>query len=74
MFVSMVVMKHMVNFFYFSSKGATMSKRPYKKVEEMRNFEMRETAPEELDRNQKILQWMMEGEKEAGRYKKSPYG
>ncbi|XP_060799078.1 axin-1 isoform X2 [Neoarius graeffei] len=56
------------------SKGATVSKRPYKKVEELRNFEMRETVPEELDRNQKILQWMMEGEKEAGRYKKSPYG
>lgn len=58
----------------YSSKGATLSKRPYKKGEDMRNFEMRETAPEELDRNQKILQWMMEGEKEAGRYKKSPYG
>lgn len=73
MLVSIVAMKRMVNF-YFSSKGATLSKRPYKKGEDMRNFEMRETAPEELDRNQKILQWMMEGEKEAGRYKKSPYG
>lgn len=56
------------------SKSATLSKRPYKKGEDARNIEMRETAPEELDRNQKILQWMMEGEKEAGRYKKSPHG
>ncbi|XP_027029664.1 axin-1 isoform X1 [Tachysurus fulvidraco] len=55
----------------YSSKGATLSKRPYKKGEDTRNFEMRETAPDELDRNQKILQWMMEGEKS---HKKSPYG
>uniref|UniRef100_A0A3B4C1L0 Axin-1 n=1 Tax=Pygocentrus nattereri TaxID=42514 RepID=A0A3B4C1L0_PYGNA len=56
-------------------KGGTLSKRTFKKGEDLRNHEMRETVPsEELDRNQKILQWMMEGEKEAGRYKKSPYG
>ncbi|XP_072532496.1 axin-1 isoform X2 [Salminus brasiliensis] len=59
----------------YGSKGGTLSKRPFKKGEDMRNFEMREPMPtEDLDRNQKILQWMMEGEKEAGRYKKSPYG
>ncbi|MCI4392232.1 hypothetical protein PGIGA_G00143620 [Pangasianodon gigas] len=58
----------------YSCKGATLSKRPYKKGEDMRNFELRETAPEELDRNQKILQWMMEGEKVAVHCKKSPYG
>lgn len=36
---------------------------------------MREPLPlDDMERNQKILQWMMEGEKEAGRYKRSPYG
>ncbi|XP_076865353.1 axin-1 [Brachyhypopomus gauderio] len=59
----------------YGSKNGTLSKRPFKKGEDPRTFDMREpTPPEELDRNQKILQWMMEGEKEAGRYKKSPYG
>uniref|UniRef100_A0A8B9KHX0 Axin-1 n=1 Tax=Astyanax mexicanus TaxID=7994 RepID=A0A8B9KHX0_ASTMX len=59
----------------YGSKGGTLSKRTFKKGEDMRNFEMREPMPpDDLDRNQKILQWMMEGEKEAGRYKKSPYG
>lgn len=59
----------------YGSKGGTLSKRTFKKGEDMRNLEMREpTPPDDLDRNQKILQWMMEGEKEAGRYKKSPYG
>ncbi|CAL8273426.1 unnamed protein product [Lota lota] len=30
--------------------------------------------PEELERNHKIVLWMMEGEKESGRHKRSPYG
>ncbi|XP_012672345.1 axin-1 isoform X2 [Clupea harengus] len=55
----------------YGSKGNTLAKRPSKKVEDPRNLEI---GSEELDRTQKILQWMMEGEKEAGRYKKSPYG
>ncbi|XP_030645918.1 axin-1 isoform X2 [Chanos chanos] len=59
----------------YGSKGSTLSKRPFKKGDDPRSFEMREAMPtEELERNQKILQWMMEGEKEAGRYKRSPYG
>ncbi|XP_026854442.2 axin-1 isoform X1 [Electrophorus electricus] len=59
----------------YGSKGGTLSKRPFKKGDDPRNFDIREpTPPEDLDRNQKILQWMMEGEKEAGRYKKSPFG
>lgn len=58
-------------FALYSSKGNTLAKRPSKKVEDPRNLEI---GSEELDRTQKILQWMMEGEKEAGRYKKSPYG
>ncbi|XP_061079336.1 axin-1 [Conger conger] len=30
--------------------------------------------PDMLERNQKIVQWMMEGEEKAGRHKKAPYG
>ncbi|MGH0165395.1 UNVERIFIED_CONTAM: hypothetical protein FKN15_059727 [Acipenser sinensis] len=61
-----------------SSKGSTLSKRASKKVEPLktedsRNFEM-PAPPEDMERNQKILQWMMEGEKESGRHKKTPYG
>ncbi|XP_043091012.1 axin-1 isoform X2 [Puntigrus tetrazona] len=56
-------------------KGSTLSKRPVRKGDDGRNFEMREPLPpDDMERNQKILQWMMEGEKEAGRYKRSPYG
>ncbi|KTF82253.1 hypothetical protein cypCar_00046032 [Cyprinus carpio] len=58
-----------------NSKGSTLSKRPVRKGDDGRNFEMREPLPpDDIEKNQKILQWMMEGEKEAGRYKKSPYG
>ncbi|KAG9349841.1 hypothetical protein JZ751_026194 [Albula glossodonta] len=61
-----------------NSKGSTLSKRSSKKVEpgkteDVRSFEM-QIPPEDLERNQKIIQWMMEGEKEAGRHKKTPYG
>uniref|UniRef100_A0A8C8HGA7 Axin-1 n=1 Tax=Oncorhynchus tshawytscha TaxID=74940 RepID=A0A8C8HGA7_ONCTS len=55
----------------YSSKGSTLSKRPFKKAEEVRTFEV-PVPPEDVERNQKILQWMMEGE--AVRNKKSPYG
>nr|XP_015215317.1 PREDICTED: axin-1 [Lepisosteus oculatus]XP_015215318.1 PREDICTED: axin-1 [Lepisosteus oculatus]XP_015215319.1 PREDICTED: axin-1 [Lepisosteus oculatus]XP_015215320.1 PREDICTED: axin-1 [Lepisosteus oculatus]XP_015215321.1 PREDICTED: axin-1 [Lepisosteus oculatus]XP_015215322.1 PREDICTED: axin-1 [Lepisosteus oculatus]XP_015215324.1 PREDICTED: axin-1 [Lepisosteus oculatus]XP_015215325.1 PREDICTED: axin-1 [Lepisosteus oculatus] len=60
------------------SKGSTLSKRISKKGEsgkgdDGRNFEV-QVPPEELERNQKIIQWMMEGEKEAGRHKKTAYG
>ncbi|CAM4348642.1 unnamed protein product [Leuciscus chuanchicus] len=59
----------------YGSKGSTLSKRPVRKGEDGRNYEMREPLPlDDMERNQKILQWMMEGEKEAGRYKRSPYG
>ncbi|KAI7803460.1 axin-1 isoform X2 [Triplophysa rosa] len=59
----------------YGSKGSTLSKRTVRKGDDGRNFEMRDPfQPEDMERNQKILQWMMEGEKEAGRYKRSPYG
>ncbi|KAJ7992433.1 hypothetical protein DPEC_G00278500 [Dallia pectoralis] len=55
----------------YSSKGSAPSKRPFKKVEEVRSAEVC-APPEDVERNQKILQWMMEGE--AVRHKKCPYG
>lgn len=59
----------------YGSKGSTLSKRTVRKGDDGRNYELRDPfQPEDVERNQKILQWMMEGEKEAGRYKRSPYG
>ncbi|XP_051570912.1 axin-1 isoform X3 [Myxocyprinus asiaticus] len=58
----------------YGSKGSTLSKRPIRK-DDARNHELREPLPvDDMERNQKILQWMMEGEKETGRSKRSPYG
>ena len=54
----------------FSTKGsAALCKRALKKAEDVPLG-----PPEELERNHKILLWMMEGEKESGRHKRSPYG
>ncbi|XP_039632341.1 axin-1 isoform X2 [Polypterus senegalus] len=58
-------------------KGNTLSKRNSKKQEpgkgeDVRNFEL-PVPTEDMERNQKIMQWMMEGEKEV-RHKKNPYG
>ncbi|KAJ8386170.1 hypothetical protein AAFF_G00175940 [Aldrovandia affinis] len=58
----------------YGSRGSTLSKRAPKKGEDGRAFEMAMPPPEDLERNQKIIQWMMVGEKEAGRHKKAPYG
>ena len=57
-----------------SSKGSTLSKRPSKKVEsgeEGRGLDT-QSPLDDLERNQKILQWMMEGE--ALRHKKNTHG
>ncbi|KAL0992831.1 hypothetical protein UPYG_G00099100 [Umbra pygmaea] len=54
-----------------SNKGSVPSKRPFKKGEDARNLEG-PVPLEDVERNQKILQWMMEGD--AVRHKKSPYG
>ncbi|XP_029914901.1 axin-1 isoform X2 [Myripristis murdjan] len=57
----------------YSSKVGTQCKRAFKKGEEVRPYDM-PLPPEEMERNQKILLWMMEGEKETVRHKRSPYG
>lgn len=49
------------------------TKRASKKAEAGVALEALMTT-DDLERNQKIMQWMMEGEKEAGRQKRSPYG
>ncbi|XP_056144151.1 axin-1 [Lampris incognitus] len=57
----------------YSSKGGTQCKKAFKKGEEPRAYDGT-LLPEEMERNQKILMWMMEGEKETVRHKRSPYG
>ncbi|XP_048870688.1 axin-1-like [Brienomyrus brachyistius] len=56
-----------------SGKGGVPTKRASKKAEPGVGLEALITT-DDLERNQKIIQWMMEGEKEAGRQKRSPYG
>lgn len=56
-----------------SSKGGTQCKRVYKKGEDVRTYDMPGPA-EEMEKNQKILLWLMEGQKEMVQHKRSPYG
>lgn len=56
-----------------SSKGGTQYKRGSKKGEEVRPYDMPGPA-EEMEKNQKILLWLMEGQKEIVQHKRSPYG
>ncbi|KAL7378243.1 hypothetical protein ABVT39_010797 [Epinephelus coioides] len=55
------------------SKGGTQFKRAFKKGEEVRPYDMPAPA-EEMEKNQKILLWLMEGQKEMVQHKRSPYG
>lgn len=57
----------------YRSKGGTQCKRAFKKGEEVRPYDMPGPA-EEMEKNHKILLWLMEGQKEMVRHKKSPYG
>ncbi|XP_049925999.1 axin-1 isoform X1 [Epinephelus moara] len=57
----------------YSSKGGTQCKRAFKKGEEVRPYDMPAPA-EEMEKNQKILLWLMEGQKEMVQHKRSPYG
>lgn len=56
----------------YSSKVGTQCKRAFKKGEEVRPYDMPGPA-EEMEKNQKILLWLMEGQKEMV-HKRSPYG
>ncbi|XP_053195245.1 axin-1 isoform X1 [Scomber japonicus] len=57
----------------YISKGGIQGKRMFKKGEEVRPHDMPGQA-EDMEKNQKILLWLMEGQKEMVRHKKSPYG
>ncbi|XP_006003098.1 axin-1 isoform X2 [Latimeria chalumnae] len=58
----------------YGTKVSTLSKRNPKKTEggkgEGGNYEAG-VIPEDVEKNQKILQWIMEGEKEIGRHRKT---
>ncbi|XP_035037488.1 axin-1 isoform X3 [Hippoglossus stenolepis] len=55
------------------SKGGPQCKKVYRKGEDVRPYDMVGSG-EELEKNQKILLWLMEGQKEMVQQKRSPYG
>uniref|UniRef100_A0A3Q1EER5 Axin-1 n=1 Tax=Acanthochromis polyacanthus TaxID=80966 RepID=A0A3Q1EER5_9TELE len=57
----------------YSSKSGSQCKRAFKKGEEVRPYDM-PGPTEEMEKNQKILLWLMEGQKEMVQHKRSPYG
>ncbi|KAK2533401.1 Axin1 [Columba guinea] len=61
----------------YSGKASLLSKRNVKKTDsgksDAANYEM-PGSPEDVERNQKILQWIIEGEKEISRHKKTNHG
>lgn len=57
----------------YSSKGGAQCRRLYKKGEDVRPYDMLGPG-EEIEKNQKILLWLMEGQKEMVQHKRSPYG
>ncbi|KAM4530124.1 axin-1 isoform 1-T3 [Odontesthes bonariensis] len=56
-----------------TGKSGTQCKRAFKKGEEVRPNDMLGPA-EEIEKNHKILLWLMEGQKEMVQHKRSPYG
>ncbi|XP_061850167.1 axin-1 isoform X2 [Colius striatus] len=61
----------------YSGKASLPSKRNVKKTDSGKSdgasYEM-PGSPEDVERNQKILQWIIEGEKEISRHKKTNHG
>ncbi|XP_028267538.1 axin-1 isoform X2 [Parambassis ranga] len=58
---------------HLGNKSGTQCKRAYKKGEDLRPYCMLGPT-EEIEKNQTILLWLMEGQKEMVQYKRSPYG
>nr|XP_061805806.1 axin-1-like [Nerophis lumbriciformis] len=52
----------------YGNKGGAQCRRAFKRGEEAT------APPEDMEKKQKILLWLMEGQKEMIRHKKSPYG
>lgn len=65
------------SFVLCSGKASLLSKRNVKKTDSGKSdgasYEM-PGSPEDVERNQKILQWIIEGEKEISRHKKTNHG
>ncbi|XP_036594116.1 axin-1 isoform X1 [Trichosurus vulpecula] len=61
----------------YSGKTSMLSKRNSKKADSGKsagpNYEM-PGSPEDVEKNQKIMQWIIEGEKEISRHKKTNHG
>ncbi|KAB1251937.1 Axin-1, partial [Camelus dromedarius] len=59
----------------YSGKVATTSKRNAKKAESGKNTNVEAPGPsEDAEKNQKIMQWIIEGEKEIIRHRKAGHG
>ncbi|XP_060028654.1 axin-1 isoform X2 [Erinaceus europaeus] len=58
----------------YNGKVGVASKRTGRKAESGRSASMDPGPPEEVERNQKILQWIIEGEKEISRHRKAGHG
>ncbi|XP_047213136.1 axin-1-like [Girardinichthys multiradiatus] len=56
-----------------SSKSGPQCKRAFKRGEETRAYDVSQPA-EEAEKKQKILLWLMDGQKEMAQHKISPYG
>lgn len=60
-----------------SGKAGLLSKRSAKKSDPGKNDGASHDvpgSPEDLERNQKIMQWIIEGEKEISRHRKTTHG
>lgn len=58
-----------------SGKAGTASRRNAKKAESGKNASTEVPGPsEDTDKNQKIMQWIIEGEKEISRHRKAGHG
>ncbi|XP_069502875.1 axin-1 isoform X2 [Ambystoma mexicanum] len=62
----------------YSGKSVVLSKRNTKKTDSAKsegtNCEIVAPPPEDVEKNQKILQWIVEGEKEISRHRKTAHG
>lgn len=62
----------------YSGKSGMPFKRNSKKIDagknEGGNYETAAPPPEDMEKNQKILQWIVEGEKEISRHRKTSHG
>ncbi|XP_019337907.1 axin-1 isoform X2 [Alligator mississippiensis] len=74
---SMVMAPNPMESLGYSGKASLPSKRNVKKTDSGKSdgasYEM-PGSPEDAERNQKILQWIIEGEKEISRHKKANHG